>query len=386
MLDEQNIKLRIKLFNYVDVQCNGQSIFKEKQLTAKLKSLLQYFIINKGIICKPEKIIEELWPENEYIERKKVLQTYVHRLRNAIAKDNSFGYDFSGYITIINNKGNYQMEVSDNVELDTDIFIALTKKVQSISEYDELMNIAEEMNGIYDGHYLRDSHHEQMILRQQNYYLQAYCAAMSNILSKLEEMGKDSDVIRLCEKFFTVEDLDDSINIIFLKALIRTQQSTYAVRHYNYIDKKMMETFDVHPSEEMTNLYLSLKEAQGGVHAQAKDTSMMDESRLKDIIGGMISERLKENNVKYSFAMIRIIVDPSVKVADEMIEHTLIGALRKNDMFTQISPNTAMALLYEAKEEFFENIKQRIIDFVEEHYGDVRAKVEINIWPITNII
>ena len=122
-MSDTSMKLYIKLFGDLDILCNDRSIFEERHLTAKLKSLLQYLIINRGTTCKPESIISELWPGTEQLERKKVLQTYVHRLRNAISKKNSFSYDFSSYFTIINNKGNYQLEIADEVEFDTDIFI-----------------------------------------------------------------------------------------------------------------------------------------------------------------------------------------------------------------------------------------------------------------------
>jgi len=382
-MDDTPVKLYIKLFNNLDIMCNGRSIFEESHLTAKLKSLLQYLIINRGTTCKPENIIAELWPDNEQTERKKVLQTYVHRLRNAIAKKNSFNYDFSGYITIINNKGNYQMEIDDEVEFDTDVFMALVPKAGLCEEYDDLMHLAIKLSAIYDGHYLSDCRFESMVKRQQNYYLQNYCAAIANILEKLEAKEKFEEIISLCEKFFALDDLNDAVNTIFLRALIKTNQNTYAIRHYDYIDKRMRETFGISPSKEMSELYKELK----GNHTSARENISFDENQIKELINAAVNSHIKSERGRYALARIHFTLPPTFKMHDEFIAQVVRRALRKNDMFTQVGKYTVMALLHEAKEVHYENIKKRIQSEIKANYGELnKSKIEIGVWTMEHVV
>jgi len=382
-MSDTSMKLYIKLFNDLDILCNGRSIFEESHLTAKLKSLLQYLIINRGTTCKPENIIGELWSGNEQLERKKVLQTYVHRLRNAIAKKNSFDYDFSSYFTIINNKGNYQMEIADEVEFDTDVFMEQASKASYYDEYNDLIKLSKKLASIYDGHYLNECPFENLVKRNQNYYLQNYCAALVIILEKLEAISKYEDIISICESFFALEDLNDSINVIFLRALIKTQQNTYAIRHYDYIDKKIRETFGVNPSNEMNDLYRQLK----GVNAVAREKTHYDEDHLKDMINDAIMSHIRGERAKYALARIHLTLPASVKMPKGFIIDVMKGALRKNDMFTQVGKYTVMALLLDAKEEHYETIKRRIQHEIKISFGELnKAKIEISVWPVDHVV
>lgn len=377
-------KLTVKLFNYVDIEYNGKTIFKEKQLTAKLKSLLQYFLLNHSSICKPDKIIEDLWPDNEYIERKKVLQTYVHRLRNAFTKDNMFDMDFSDKISITNTKGNYIFNISDEVIFDIDVFTQLTKKTSDINEYDELISTTKELGHIYDGHFLQDCPLEKLTTRQRNYYLQLYCGAISTILEKLQVMEKYDDIIAICESFFRIEELDNVINSIFLNALLKTQQTNYAAKHYAYIESKMKETYGLPMPEELTKIMQSLQ-TQSSTKVFEGDQAL-DKDEIKNFISDMIREKLRDSQVKYSFAQIEFKTPRNKKLDESIMEDVLQNSLRKNDMYTLITNKTAIALLYQARAEYFETITERIVNYINSHYPDQEIMADITIWPVTNII
>jgi len=374
--------LSVKLFNNVDIMYEGKSIFKEKQLTAKLKSLLQYFLINHSSVCKPDKIIEDIWPDNEYNERKKVLQTYVHRLRNAFSKDNAFNMDFSDKISIINSKGNYIFNVSDDIVFDTDILVELAKETEGIKDYQELMNMTKRLGAVYDGHFLQDCPQEKMAIRQRNYYLQIYCGAIANILEKLRDMEKYDDIISICESFFKLEELDNLINTIFLSTLIKTQQINYAVRHYSYLEDKMKTTYGIPMPAELTAI---IKDC-GNVDFKASEEKLDPEDQMKSMISNLISERLRDAQVVYSFAQITLKTKKDKNIDGSIIEIMLKNSLRKNDMYTIISSKSAMALLYELKEEHFNTIKQRIISYISRNYSPDEMTVEVEIWPVTNIL
>ncbi len=393
---DKKTRLRIQTFGFTDIQYNGESIFFEKQITARLKSLLQYFIINKDKLCTPETIISELWPNNEYVDEKKVLQTYVHRLRNALSKENAFSRDFSEQIKLISFKGSYQMKISDEVKIDVIDFIALVDKVDDLLEYQDLIDMVLKLKDIYVGHFMHDSADDYIALMLQNHYQRSYCLAIGKILSKLINMEKYTDIIKICESFFVMDDLDETINRMYLKALIETGQTNSASRYYNFITKKMQEAFDVEPSQEMQSLYKNMKLFSGEVESNEgksvemknidSDMELISKNQIKNIINEMLAERLESKKAIYSIMKVEIISGTGLMDSAKILETVMLGSLRRKDIYAVLDDNTAIALLFEATEVSYEIIEKRVLTHYYKVCPNSNTKIKITISPAFRII
>jgi len=388
MKPERLMGIRIKTFDFFDITYNGKSIFFEKQATLKLKSLFQYFVINKDKACHPSKIIGDLWPDNEYSDEKKVLQTYVHRLRNILIKDNVFKTDFTRNISLTSYKGSYQLVISDDVELDTDAFNELVSNASALASYGEIVEACDAMLKLYTGHFLQDSSDEFIVVKLQNHYIHTFYATMLSYLRKLEKMEKYTDIIRICEAIFLVDDLDEAINVVFIRALVETKQVDYVSRHYSYITKKMREVLDIEPSAEMLSLYRNFKSLYGEEAAEAAKAPAMDESRLRGMINEIVSEQLDSQKTTYSILKLDVTVrDGAVIYGDvymnmnvtELLKHVMLNALRKKDVYAIVDNNTAVAMLYDAKQESYPIIEARVMDCLRTEYPGYENEFDVNI-------
>jgi len=124
----------------------------------------------------------------------------------------------------------------------------------------------------------------------------------------------------------------------------------------------------------------------GNVDFKASEEKLDPEDQMKSMISNLISERLRDAQVVYSFAQITLKTKKDKNIDGSIIEIMLKNSLRKNDMYTIISSKSAMALLYELKEEHFNTIKQRIISYISRNYSPDEMTVEVEIWPVTNIL
>lgn len=383
-------ELMVKTFGHVDVLYNGQTIFSEKQKNARIKSLLQYFIIKKDKMCVPEEIISNLWPDNEYIDEKKVLHTYVHRLKIIISKDNLFNIDFSPSISVSNVKGSYQMILSRDVKLDTDVFTELARKVFEPLDEDSLVETAYDVMRVYDGHFMQDSQHEQMVLRLRNHYLQTCCKAIARLLTKLYEKRRYDDVIRIGQDFFALDDLNEEINLLFIKSLINTQQNNYAARHFNYIEKKMLETMGMSPPEEMSALLQHSRQKSTSSDGARKEEQPLvqdisADNHIRQLIEDVVNEKMNTDMTTYTVLTLKIL-NGTVENKAKALEQLLLRALRKNDLFVVTGDSSALAILRNAKEEHFHIIKKRLEDLGNMICDTKDIRMDISIWKTTRIV
>ena len=392
MNSEKLKEFKIKTFGTTDIQYNEKSIFLEKHIDSKTVALLRYFIINRDIPCKAEKIIEDLWPDNDYIDEKKVLQTYIHRLRNMFTKENSFKTDFSAYINIIHKGGGYQLNLSEDTEIDADVFLAVIGEAVNYENYNDLMETVRSLQSIYAGHFMIDGAHNHVIIKQQNYYRREYCSAVAIILSKLTELGEYNDIINICESFFIIDDLNESINYMFMKALIKTGQVSHAIKHYDFITKKMRDIMDIGPSSDMQMLYKSIKKESTKItydSAPEKHDSTANPDNIynmfRSIVDEIIAERLDNKKAMYSVLKL-VVTDPSDQNDyTDIFETVMLRSLRIRDIYAVLDKHTSIAILYGITDKAHEMIKKRITDCFYKIAANTTAEIKLTIMPAYGI-
>ena len=373
-----NTRLKIKTFGYTDIMYGGKTIFRSNQNTARIKSILQYFILKKNQLCIPEEIVEDLWPDNEYVNGKKAVQTYIYRLKNIISKENVFNMDFSNYISITNVKGAYRMIVSEETVLDTDVFMEIVNRSREELTLEERMDTACRLIQVYSGHYMQDSLHDRFVLRMRNYYLQTCCNTIHDLMNSLFEAQRYHDVIKIAEDFQAIDDINEEINLIFLKALINTRQSNYAVRHFKYIEKKMQEELGISPDDELYALLQigrskPRENASGTKEEQKDDNRVIEEAQLKNLIEEIINEKLFTAKTNNTFVLMEVVGIPGKNVAGDL-ETVLLHSLRKNDMYAVTDEKIALIMLFDAKTEHLESIRKRLEGYCASVYS---AKVQV---------
>jgi DNA-binding SARP family transcriptional activator len=382
------INLTVKTFGALDILCDGQTIFVPKQNAGKINSLLQYFVINNNKFCAPETVVETLWPNNEYVDERKVLHTYVHRIKNILCRDNALGADLTNHIGILNMGGNYMLKTTDRVKFDVYMLDDVINRSAGSKTKEDIWD---SLNGIFDlytDHFLRDSTHDQLVLRIRNKYLRLSAGAVSALMEKLYYLGRPEDAVSAAERYFYIDDVDDDVNYWYLRALQALSRDNHAARHFKYVQEKMMSDLDVSPSERILSLFGKTRpEVVQAVLDGADIRQFLDDAHIKAMINDIVNERMAMDASKTQYTFVRIDADSGLNgITDAMFASAIIKSLRRNDMYAILDNHTALILLHDAGEEHFDIIRQRILRSASALFGDVDANVSVGMWKAIKVL
>ena len=402
MSDSNESALFVKMFGFFDITYKGKSIFLESSGNAKPLALLRFLLSQKDKVFVPETIAENVWPENEYLDEKKVIRTYIHRLRKIISQENVFKRDFSDDINIVNVKGNYRLFLSDAVRMDTLEFENCRSLIGREFDDEALIQTFNRVYTIYSGEFLEDSKFDHWVIMLRNYYLRSFSAMVTSILEILERNRRFTEILDICERSLQVYDLDENINIFFIKAMIETDQVNSAMKHYSSITSKMYNTLSITPSEKMREVYKRLKSTtvvEAPTQAQVpNDFENMDSSNLWLMINEAVKSQMKTSENRYSIGYVTISRNDLVAIGESEAEANYSGeeikvslqraleyALRKNDMFAITDDLTAILVLHNAKADFFSNIASRISQSFYSRINHMSYKINVRFYSAFNV-
>lgn len=400
-----NENFSIKMFGCFDITYNKKSIFLETSSNVKSIEMLRFLLSQKDKVFTAEAIAENVWPENEYLDEKKVIRTYIHRLRKILTIENYFKKDFTNCINIANIKGGYKAELADNIELDTDLFEKYKNIITLTNDEETCVKAFEEINKIYSGEFLEECRYDHWAIMFRNYYLRTFSSAVCHILAILQENKNYAKMIDICEKSLKICELDENINIYFLQAMIESDQVSNALQHYSFITSKMYTELSVMPSEKMRELYMKIK-----TYKKQEDTigtltmaDSMDRRGLLNTINEIVKVYLASDKNNYSVAHIEVFkLNEYGEIAEDgaskhrtekeraditgSLKYALEYALRKNDMYTIMEEDcSSIVVLHDAKAEFFDNIVNRIANAFYSRYSGYQYKIKIKISQVVTI-
>jgi DNA-binding SARP family transcriptional activator len=348
-----NEKLIIKTFGVTDIQYKDKSIFVEDSFPSKIKLLFQYLIINRDKYCTKESIYTHLWSVKEPKSRTAVIPRAISKFRLILTKENAFNIDFSEYISIIYNnaKDGYQIQLSDNVETDTDILSHLIESTKNVYDYRELIDASEKLQSIYSGHFMDDCPVRQIAERLQNRYRKIYFKAIANILTKLSKLLKYTDVIGICENHLKKFELDDTINHIFLQALMTTGQENYALMYCDTLKTKMGNTASFRRIKSMVN------ENDEDTEALPAEANTADEA---------VPEQNHSEISTYSILKIEFTSGTKIENSANILKKVIYKSLRREATYVILDEYTAIAMLSKNTEKSHKAVKRRIQKYLYE--------------------
>ncbi|GHU76155.1 hypothetical protein FACS1894188_08240 [Clostridia bacterium] len=360
-------RLYVSMFGVFDITFEGASILSGMGNSGKALDILKFLIIQNGVVFLPETIVSEIWPSNEYADEKKVVRTYIHRLRKILSAENSLGIDFSEYINIVNIKGSYKAELSDGVTLDTDVFQNYCHSVIAEDDTDRLLELFNKITDLCKRNFMSENYSDSWVIAFRNQYSRVFCDSVNNIIEKLKPRVAPEIVRELCEKTLKIHELDERINLHFIRAMIDSRQIVGATQHYKYITEKMYAELNLPPSEKMREI--------------SRELNLDKSDALTAIIRDIIKETQAESSV--SIGIVKLVsnsASANLNNALSALRSALDHAMRKGDLFA-MAGDSAIIVLFGAREEYYKNISERInLAFLKNtaHFG---CTLDIQIYP-----
>ncbi|MGI6554911.1 MAG: AfsR/SARP family transcriptional regulator, partial [Bacillota bacterium] len=138
------------------VICNGNDLTDALSKSLKVWELFKYLLTFRDDLILPEKIIQSLWPEADYVDPKRTLRALIFRLRKALELEECSESDS----LIVSSRGCYKFETRECCTIDVVLFENLFRSACEAARYDtekaiDLFGQAVEM---YKGDYLSETH------------------------------------------------------------------------------------------------------------------------------------------------------------------------------------------------------------------------------------
>ncbi|MFF5994012.1 response regulator [Lysinibacillus sp. KU-BSD001] len=243
----QTTHLKIECLHEFQVFSNDELIaFK----TAKVKELFAYFIMHQNTPVQRDILIETLWPEQDYKKSKINLHTCLSHLRKFLA-----GVGFTECISLVNKSYVFTLE---HLVSDFSVLGNLLSSVDTI--HADNLHIVDECLALYKGHLFEVDHFEWA-----GHFTQQWMNDMLHLLNKAIDYcivhDKEKALVYM-ERKLQFEPYDDVTVLTYMQLYIELGQRVEAVKLYNTYKETLEKELDLKPSEELTNLYESIKVAR----------------------------------------------------------------------------------------------------------------------------
>lgn len=378
-----------------DIKNCDESIFTNENHHYRLDKLFRYFLTFRDKKISPEKIVEDLWYNEEYVEPRKVVITQISRLRKGIYGEVFYEIIFSnGYYTFYLDK--------EKTILDVDMFEDFIMEGEKLIDSNprEAITTYEKAISIYKGGYLEQNKDDEWLTNVRDRYERMYLRGLFNILELLKTEGDYEKILDICEAEMSLIPLNERLNIYFLEALINLGYREHAFNHYQYLTSRLYKEMNRAPSDEMRQLYRKLR--YDSFQKESIEISYIDEelSYDKEIEGAFLCEldyfkflynlekrrnlRAKE---KKSFIGTITLGNSSEIVLKkniyanvmEQLKKTMRSTLRKGDVYAIWNENQMVFILYNIKEEDTLTVKERIIKEFSLNNKDINLNISIKL-------
>lgn len=242
----------------------GQKVLSGASVRAvKVWLLFMYLLTNRGKALKPEKILDNICPGQQYKDPYQVVRSLIFRLRRLFTEE----LDAPGLAAnIVYAQGCYRWVENDSYRLDVNQFERCSLAAEALGEADPraARDKLQQAVALYLGEYLPECPDQEWVLPVRNYYQRLYIKNVIRLAELLRSNGNFPEVIKLCQKALAIDYYEQKLHLFYLEALIEEGKTRQARRHYEEATAAFYREMGLKPSAEMRQLYARIQSAEEG--------------------------------------------------------------------------------------------------------------------------
>lgn len=243
--------LKITTFGEFSISYGDKVITEHSKRSKKMWTLLQFMIANHNRTITQSELINLLWGSKSSENPVGALKTSLHRLRSCLSE---LGLP-DGQEIIVNSMGSYAFNNRLKCEIDFDVFEALYKRSVAAQSEKEKTNLYLTAIDLYKGDFLNRSRDDSWVAPLTSYYHSLYVRIVRDTIETMFKHRYYNDLLTICRKAITIEQLDDFIHYHYIKALFETGDKATAKSHYAYVMDLFYNKHGINPSPEFVSLY-----------------------------------------------------------------------------------------------------------------------------------
>ncbi len=319
----------------------------------KTLSFLQYFIVNHGRNISSEELIGQFWADSS--DPASLLRNMLFKTRNLL----KVLYP-EGNKLLVTLQSCYRWSTEIHIQIDAEQFEELCLKARGLPEEAYCGQLARAIE-LYKGDFLAGNDSEwARTLRQ--YYRTLYLDACRAVLPRLYKKEQWMELISVCSQAYGVDFGQEDFTAYHMQALIALGQPGQAVERYRIFRDRMLEEYEMPPTERIEQLYL-LAEGLMKNNPEEKDIlslvcEMEEHSHaffctfgtFQSIVA--LERRHMERSGQPSSLMVISLNSGAVPTTDSRrLERILLEKLRTGDPIARLEAGSYVVMLTGADEE-----------------------------------
>lgn len=255
-MDDQGIKI-ITLGQFRIVMPGGDAYYPSGR-SNRLWSLFKFLLINTNKGITADAIIENAYPQIDYVDPQNAVQNMIYRLRKLLAAESIFKNN-QDIITF--KDGCYKIHFAEDVWIDFHQLEESFNAADALSKSDPLGAIDNYRTAfdIYGGDFLAELCYEDWVVPKRIFYRGLYLKIIRNLAKLYEDQKEYYDIIQLCQKGLTIEPFEEEIHIQLIQNLIRVGKIRQAKEHYESTVTAFAKEFGIQPTAQMLRMADLLK-------------------------------------------------------------------------------------------------------------------------------
>lgn len=370
--------LKIQMLGEFSISYNDKTISEKNRRSKKMWTLLKYLITFRDREVSQSEMIGLLWPGGESDNPAGALKTQLHRLRAMLAELELP----AGQEMIVSSMGTYAFNNHLECSIDVTDFeryfrLSLQQEI-SEKEQTQYMQLA---FALYKGDFLHKSGTQKWIVPINVYYHSVYLRLTHRLMEVLYKHRQLAELGEVCRHAILIDNYDEKIHYMLIKALSETGERQCAKKHYHYVIDLFYNQQGVNPSPELVALYEEIVGTDRQYEASLDVVKLHLSEEQNAAHGAFFCEleffkhvyQLELREAERSRAVIHIclitIKDefqniPDAKLlgrAAQQLFDSISRSLRASDTFARYSASQFIIMLPSTSDEISEMVLQRIV-------------------------
>ncbi|MFA5524588.1 MAG: BTAD domain-containing putative transcriptional regulator [Tissierellales bacterium] len=253
---EQFYFVKASLFGKPEVWINGVKISDADWKTKKVKSFLDYLLLNSGKTISKETLADVLWPLSDSSSAIASQRTALYHLRKVLSR---YGVATSGKKALIyETQRGLKIRRNNALDLDIDEFLALYAEFSSFNDVNNSQDeqkriiIMERIIFLYKGDLMEDFDYGDLIDYERERFKSIFmevCEKLSLIYIKLREFKQAEEILKSA---LSADPYDENICLELLKLYNSQKRKSKAIKLYYSFKKRIEEELDIKIDKRLT--------------------------------------------------------------------------------------------------------------------------------------
>ncbi|MBC8560542.1 BTAD domain-containing putative transcriptional regulator [Fumia xinanensis] len=390
----------IQLLGGFRIIYKGNEISDASVRTKKAWMLIQYLIANRNNAISVDRLVSDIWGQEESRDPLNVLKNLVYRARNILKElcpdeDTEF---------ILYSRDSYCWNGSIPWQVDTEKFEECIHRAESAGYDNDKITAYYDAFCLYRGEFLPKSAYCDWVLRKSTYYATLFITCTVKLCKLLEQQKRFDEIIHICENAVDIYSYEEKLHEQLLRAYISSGRFSKALSHYNYISKLFYNELGVCLSDGIKALYQKIISSISAIEmdlslicedlnesSQQKQAFFCDYEIFKNFYQ-MQARAMARTGQSINVALLTLSgLDQTIPENDilkssmQLLKDTILSNLRRADVVSAFSSIQFVLMLPSTTYENAQMICQRIIDKFLAKDPSEQVKIIANVRPLKPI-